>query len=167
MEKHYFIIRNDQQEGPFTLDQLRTMGLNPKTKIWYQGLDSWKMLYEVPEILELQNTMPPDPNATGNSNWQPPSGAGGSNDRVPPKSYLTEAILATIFCCWPLGIPAIVHASRVEGRYERGDYEGAEEASRQAKQYMQYSFWLGFAIAALYILFLVATGGNGVGRRRF
>jgi hypothetical protein len=157
MERYYFLVQNGQQSGPFTLEQLKTMPLTRETKIWYQGLDGWKMIGELPELTELQAMMPP---LVGNSQWQPPEGSSPLNLPEPPKTYLTEAILATVFCCWPLGIPAIVHAAKVEGRYDRGDYEGAAEASRQAKQYMQYSFWSGLIIAVLYLLFLFASGGR-------
>lgn len=34
-------------------------------------------------------------------------------DKPCPETHLTKAILLTIFCCWPLGIPAIVNASGV------------------------------------------------------
>jgi hypothetical protein len=158
MERQYFIMQNDQQTGPFTLEQLKTMQLSKDTKIWYQGLDSWKTIEEIPEIMQLGSYLT---NYTaGNTNWQPLDGNSGMTKPEPPKTYLTEAILVTIGCCWPLGIPAIVYASKVEGKYQQGDYEGAEEASRQAKNYTQYSFWSGLVIVVLYILLLVSTGGR-------
>jgi len=158
MEKEYFIVVNGEQAGPYTLEQLKGMNLHTESKIWYQGLDEWKMLKEVPEYLQLQ--APPPVITTGNNNWQPPEGTPGFQKPPLPKSYLTEAILATLFCCWPLGIPAIVNASKVESRYNAGDYEGAEEASRQAKNYMQYSFFAGLAIGVIYLLLLISTGGR-------
>ena len=50
----------------------------------------------------------------------------------PPKSWLVESILVTIFCCLPFGIVGIVNASRVESRYYAGDIEGAMRASQEA-----------------------------------
>src|SRR4029079_6010877 len=35
----------------------------------------------------------------------------------PPKSWLAESILVTLFCCMPFGIAGIVNASRVESRF--------------------------------------------------
>lgn len=40
-------------------------------------------------------------------------------------TYLTEAILVTLFCCWPLGIVAIVYAAQAKGKLDAGDYAGA------------------------------------------
>lgn len=157
MEKYYFLIQNGQQSGPFTFEQLKSMPLSRETKIWYQGLDGWKSIGELPELAELHVLLPP---SIGNSQWDPVEGTPGTEKPEQPKTYLTEAILATICCCWPLGIPAIVHAARVEGKYNRGDYEGAEESSRQAKQYMQYSFWSGLIFAVIYLLFVFSMGGG-------
>jgi len=36
------------------------------------------------------------------------------NNQKPPKSWLVESILVTLFCCLPFGIAGIVNASRVE-----------------------------------------------------
>jgi len=152
MERYYFIVQNEQQSGPFAVEQLKGMPLTRDTKIWYQGLEGWKMIWELPELTEIQSLLHP---LIGNSQWQPLEGASGVEKPEAPKTYLTEAILATILCCWPLGIPAIVNAAKVEGRYDRGDYEGAEEASHQAKQYMQYGFWAGLIIGVVYLLFIV------------
>src|SRR5688500_10583459 len=99
MERHYFIIQNEEQSGPFTLEQLKGIQLTRDTKIWYQGLDSWKLIHEVPEIMGLSSTL--STSSTGNTNWQPLEGTSGIEKPEPPKSYLTEAILATVFCCWP------------------------------------------------------------------
>ena len=33
---------------------------------------------------------------------------------VPPKNWLIESILVTLFCCLPLGIAGIINASKVE-----------------------------------------------------
>ena len=50
-------------------------------------------------------------------------------------NYLVPAILTTIFCCLPFGIVAIVYAAQVDGRVMAGDYAGAEELSRRAKNW--------------------------------
>ncbi|NER07984.1 MAG: CD225/dispanin family protein [Okeania sp. SIO3C4] len=39
-----------------------------------------------------------------------------SKENVP--SYLTQAILITVFCCLPFGIVAIVYAAQVNSRLE-------------------------------------------------
>jgi len=75
---------------------------------------------------------------------------------------LVWAILATLFCCLPLGIPAIVYASQVDGKAAAGDVAGAESASKAALTWC----WIA-AIAGLSIIVFVvvrgAVGGGGAG----
>lgn len=72
------------------------------------------------------------------------------NEQDPPKSYLVEAILITVFCCMPFGIIAIVNASNVESRFKNGDYEGAVQSSKDAKKWVTIGFWSGLAFLILY-----------------
>ena len=58
---------------------------------------------------------------------------------APPKTWLVESVLVTIFCCQILGIIGIVNAASVEGKYYRGDIAGAESASKLAKQMVIWS----------------------------
>jgi len=59
----------------------------------------------------------------------------------PPKTWLLQSLLVTILtflCCsnilgLPFGIAAIVNASSVESKFNRGDFEGADKASKNAK----------------------------------
>lgn len=76
--------------------------------------------------------------------------------QTPPKSYLIESILVTVFCCMPFGIIGIVNASNVESFYKNGDYEGAEEASKKAKRWTIIGLVSGFIFGTLYFLLLMA-----------
>lgn len=73
---------------------------------------------------------------------------------VPPQvpNYLVQAILVTIFCCWPFGIPAIVFAAQVNGKLGAGDVQGAMESSRKAKMWSWISFGCGLAAIAAFLL---------------
>ena len=72
-------------------------------------------------------------------------------------NYLVFAILATVLCCLPAGIPAIVYAAQVNGKLQAGDIAGAQAASRNAKMWCWISAALGFGIGAIWVL-LVAVG---------
>ena len=87
---------------------------------------------------------------------QPDILASGKKD-VP--NYLVQAILVTIFCCWPFGIPAIVFAAQVNGKLGKGDYNGALESSRKAKMWSWIAFGAGLAVILIYIIILVISGG--------
>ena len=71
------------------------------------------------------------------------------NNQNPPKSWLVESILATIFCCLPFGIAGIVNAAKVESKFAQGDLEGADRASANAKQWTLISAALGVLVVLL------------------
>ena len=73
-------------------------------------------------------------------------------------NYLVQAILVTIFCCLPFGIPAIVFAAQVNGKLAAGDYTGAEEMSRIAKLWCWISFGVGLGIFVVWLSIAVIGG---------
>lgn len=50
-----------------------------------------------------------------------------------PPSYLALAIVSTVLCCLPAGIVSIVYATKVNDAYMNEDYQGAMNASKNAK----------------------------------
>jgi len=72
-------------------------------------------------------------------------------------NYLAQAILVTLLCCLPLGIPAIVFAAQVNGKVAAGDVTGALDSSKKAKLFCWLSFGLGLAGGIIYIV-IVALG---------
>ena len=72
-------------------------------------------------------------------------------------TYLAQAILATLFCCLPAGIVAIVYAAQVNGKLAIGDYSGASQASKNAKTWTWVSFGIGLAVIAIYVVIAAAT----------
>ena len=67
-----------------------------------------------------------------------------------PKNYLVLSILATIFCCLPFGIPAIVFSAKVDSSWNAGRYQEAQDASRKAKTGMLVSAITGGVILIAY-----------------
>jgi uncharacterized membrane protein YvbJ len=79
-----------------------------------------------------------------------------------PKNYLALSILATILCCLPFGIPAIVFSARVDNYWNAGNYQEAQEASRKAKTWMLISVIIG-AVGIISYLALVFMGVAAMG----
>ena len=73
---------------------------------------------------------------------------------VPPKNWLIESILVTLFCCLPLGIAGIVNASKVESLFLAEDIAGAKKAADDAKKWTIYGVLAGIAGSILYVLFI-------------
>lgn len=61
----YLVLFGDKYEGPFSVDEMRTMNLTLETYVWTEGMEQWKMvgqLEELPIALGLvQPTVPPLP----------------------------------------------------------------------------------------------------------
>jgi Interferon-induced transmembrane protein len=78
-------------------------------------------------------------------------------------NYLVWAILATLCCCLPAGIVAIVYAAQVDGKLEAGDYAGAVAASDNAKMWSWISFGgaLLILIPYFFLIFLGAAAEAG------
>ena len=85
--------------------------------------------------------------------YAPGMGYDGGPDYGAPvhvPNYLVWAIVATICCCLPAGIVAIVYAAQVNGKLAAGDYDGALSASNSAKTWCWVSLGLGVVAAVVW-----------------
>ena len=83
-----------------------------------------------------------------------------NNMMLPPKNWMTEAVIATIVtfvcCCSPisviLGIIAIVKANNVNSEFARGNFE---EANRNAQSAKNLTMWAAIVAVIFYVLFAI------------
>ncbi len=168
--RQYYYAEDNQQIGPISFEELKTKNISPDTLVWFEGLGDWTRAGDINELAELfptaqeTSTPPPPP--------PPPRPDVGATTNAPqyrsqqqryrpssaerPKNWLVESILVTIFCCLPLGIVAIINASKVDSKVSAGDLEGAGEASREAGKWVKITFWVGLAINVLVLFYYVA-----------
>ncbi|XP_070539141.1 proline-rich transmembrane protein 1-like [Ptychodera flava] len=64
----------------------------------------------------------------------------------PPNDHLVLAILACIFCFWPLGLVAIIKALDVHHAVLAGDLERATDSANKANEFAVASIVLGIFI---------------------
>ena len=79
---------------------------------------------------------------------------------TPPEvvpNYLWQAIVCTVCCCIPLGIPAIVYAAQVNTKVTQGDLAGARQSSKNAKMWCWIAFGCGLAVGLIYLVMMVAA----------
>ena len=88
-------------------------------------------------------------------NWTPPP-AGGGSATVP--NYLVPAIIS-IFCCWPLAIPAIIFAVQVNNKVQAGDIAGAQDSSKKAKMFSFIAIGLGVLGIVCYVIMMILGVG--------
>lgn len=154
--KKYFYSDGTNHYGPFTKEELREKGITRDTLVWYKELNDWHPAGKLSELNGIFELAPPP--------VEKPTRSSTISDlkfQQPPKTWLVESILVTIFCCLPFGIAGIVNASKVESRFYAGDIEGAKAASAKAKTWTTVSFWLGLAGSILYIIAMLAGAVSG------
>ena len=160
----YHVGRNGQQTGPFSIDQLKAMAANgdllPTDLVWKEGMAGWEPASTLPGVFEsaavaATPTYPaapaPQPAPVAQATVLPPAGTQVEN-------YLVWAILSTICCCIPFGIPAIVFASQVNSKLALGDVAGAREASRKAKMWCWIAFGAGLLVGIIGTILQVVAG---------
>lgn len=116
--------------------------------------------------MEPTSTPPATP-PYGGPGYPPPGmggpGYGGMNPGgPPPKNWLVESILVTLFCCLPFGIVGIINAASVNTKHAAGDYAGAQEASATAGKWTKIGFFAGLGVIVLYGVLMVAGIGTGM-----
>ena len=135
---------------------------NPAEQPAWGQPPAWGQSVPPPPGAEQPGPIPAAPIA-GTPTWSaepPPAAYGGAPYGAPPDNYLVWGILATLFCCLPLGIPSIVFASQVNSKWTAGDVAGAQDASRKARQFALWSFIVGLVSIAAYFGFIVLAGAG-------
>ena len=59
--KKYFIVENNQQSGPLSIDELRNKRVSPSTLVWFEGMTNWEQASAIDELSGLFRTTPPPP----------------------------------------------------------------------------------------------------------
>lgn len=152
--KQYFYSDGLAKQGPFSLEELKEQKISRNTMVWHHPMEKWRPAEEFPELQEMFVLEPPKPPIAARTEERN-TGAGFSYGRRPPRSWLVESILVTLFCCMPFGIAGIVNAARVESRFSAGDLEGAQRSSDEAGKWTKIGFWLAVAGAVIYGVFMV------------
>ena len=96
------------------------------------------------------------PRPTAGDQSSPPTHASSTTTSENVGNNLVWAILATLFCCLPTGIVAIVYAAQVNTKLAHGDIPGARESARSAATWSWVSFGLGllFSVGYFVLVFL-------------
>ncbi len=67
--KYFILDSNSQQQGPFTIYELKDRGINEQTLVWAEGMENWQPAWQVEEIKRMlfdqpAGTPPPPPHST-------------------------------------------------------------------------------------------------------
>ena len=164
----WYYVSEGQQQGPVSTEDLRAKiskgEITPADLTWRQGMKEWVPILTVPELSSKPTgsatSLPAGPSqpevSSEPSPYQPPTASVSTAQPTPlaPEmialmkvpNYLAQSILATLFCCLPFGVVAIVYASKVDGLKHIGDLEAAKAASNSAK------LWINISVFAFLIV---------------
>lgn len=153
----YWIIVNEQPQGPFTLEQLASRRITADTKVWRTGLTDWveaRGLEELDGVLAQRSQSSSE--AADLSDVPPPTfpqdvpptsgGAYGPTVGVIPKqppTYIGWNVAMLLCCCLIGGIIGLVFSLLSASRYRQGRYELAKRWSQRAELMVIISFTLG------------------------
>ena len=159
----YKVIGVDGKEyGPASADQVRQWisagRANAQTRACFGGTTEWKVLASFSEFSFLFMGPPPIPA----SKFTLASISASPGSKVP--NYLAPAILTTLCCCLPLGIPAIVYSAQVSSKLQAGDIAGAAKSSASARIWCWIAFGAGAVIYLGYLLVGAASGSWNLGK---
>jgi len=76
---------------------------------------------------------------------------------LPPPSHMGLALIATLFCFFPIGIIALVKSSEV-GKFHRcGAYESSKQASQKARYWAMLSIKIGVVCHIIYTVLIIVA----------
>lgn len=168
-----WVYLNGIQQGPYSMEQVALLPLEPSTPVWYEGLPKWVPAAEAPL------TAPLFANGSGNGSaacateveqesparqtvWEENINAEyAPGDRFSPKvmpkkpsTHMVWCIILTVLCCSPFGIAGLFTGSFSTQRYNRGDYSGAERMS----EVTEWMIILGIVFALVGLPMVIAFG---------
>jgi hypothetical protein len=175
----WYYAKGGAQMGPVAVEELKgkiSAGeVGPTDLVWREGMGDWTPAGQVAELRALPE-VPSAPSVTAAtpsampgtvmpaSPYQTPAATGYGGGFLPTEkipNYLWQSIVVTLFCCWPLGIPAIVFAAKVDGMVARGDIAGARDASNKSKMWCWWSFGSGLFVIVAYVAFVAIMAASG------
>jgi hypothetical protein len=116
---------------------------------------------------------PPPPYGSGGGYAAPLPPSGGGFGGTPPDNKLVWSILATLFCCLPFGVVAIIKSAEVNSKWNAGDVAGAHQSAADAGKWIKWAVIVGLLVDVVFVVlwFLLVvvlaagtstTGTNGM-----
>jgi hypothetical protein len=132
---------------------------NPSQLRYWDGTQWTEHTQPVPQAAPQPSVfVPPAPQPA----YSQHTNSSGYGPGPKPDSYLVWSILATLFCCLPFGIVAIINAAKVDSAWAQGNHVEAVERSAAAKKWAIRSLLACVAVGVLYVIAMVFLAGSSV-----
>ncbi|KAK2535186.1 hypothetical protein Q9966_006950 [Columba livia] len=91
-------------------------------------------------------------------NGQPSTSPSPADHRqCPPKDYMVESVLVTIFCCLLTGVLALVYSHKTRAAIGRGDMAQANVASRKTQSLVLFSLLFGLFASISWVIYVLVA----------
>lgn len=147
MKKYYYVSSEGKQSGPISASDFKEYGISENTYVWCKGMAQWVKANEVDELKPFfeESSIPPIPPVFVQGSTRETMASTQQEKLQKPENYLPYAIAATLLCCIPIGVVAIIHANKVDTAWNMGKYDEAEELSKKAKMWL----WITVGVGAI------------------
>ena len=151
----YYYTDGKERYGPFSIDELKDKQIDEQTLVWKEGLPDWVPASKMSELNSLF-VAAPEYTPAFNEAYR------STSITLPPKNWLIESILVTVFCCMPFGIAGIIHAAKVDILWKLGHAEEASKSSQEAGKCVKIGLIVWFLLVVLYIILLIMGVVTGI-----
>ena len=136
--RKYFIHNGETENGPFDIEQLKSMQIKSETPIWYEGLQNWTIAGNVEDLksIIISTSTPPkfENFAKQNSNVHPPSfrktNFEPNQNFEPKKSKTLRNVLIGVGVLAILFIGISIASNNSEPTYnENGEFIGVDSSA--------------------------------------
>ena len=99
--KYFILDSNSQQQGPFTIYELKDRGINEQTLVWAEGMENWQPAWQVEEIKRLlfdqpAGTPPPPPHSTDSFSQTTPQQPMSPQPQQSHRALIAGIIIAVV-----------------------------------------------------------------------
>ncbi|CAM9670849.1 unnamed protein product [Bubo scandiacus] len=102
--------------------------------------------------------IPPAPLPYATYDGQPSAGPSpAGHGQRPPKDYMVESVLVTVFCCLLTGVIALVYSHETRAALSRGDVAQANVASKKAQSLVLFSLLFGLFASISWVIYVLVT----------
>lgn len=165
MEEYYYIMPDNRRGGPVLPERFAEKGITVDTLVWKQGMDDWTPAGKIEELKpyvmpsvgsaedKYEQSLSSKPNRTHTMYFN-------GNALPKPDNNMLGAVLSTVCCCLPLGIVAIIKASKVNTLYYSGQYEEAVLMADSARKWSIWALVAGVVVSIINMMLQLFVSGS-------